>query len=92
MLADEDATVDGHDVVLGEGLLQLATGKVVVLRLSIGGHQHGTIDNEKVGVGGGQTMTVVGVVDGGRHGEGYEAEARPLSPLPPWGGGLRFRL
>ena len=72
VLADEDAAVDGDDVVLGEGLLQLATGEVVGVGLTVGGHQHGAVDGEEVGVGGGQAMAVVGVVDGRRHGEGEQ--------------------
>ena len=86
VLADEDAAVDGHDVVLGKGLLQLATGEVVGVGLTIGGHQDGAVDDEEGGVGGGQTMAVVGVVDGRRHGEGEQLEG-PL--WAPSGGRLR---
>lgn len=64
VLADEDAAVDGHDVVLGEGSLQLATGKVIILRLTVGGKEDGVVENEEVGVGGRQTMTIVGIEDG----------------------------
>ena len=69
VLADEDAAIDGHDVVLGEGSLQLAAGEVVVLRLTVGGKEDGVVDNEEVGVGGGQAVTIVGVEDGRWQGE-----------------------
>lgn len=76
MLTNEDTAVDGHYVVLGESLLQLAPSLLIILRLTIGGHEDGSVDDEEVGISGRKAMTVVGVVDGRRHGERDKAEAR----------------
>ena len=52
MLADEDAAVDGYDVVLGKGFLQLTSCLLVVLWLTIGGHEDGIVDDKEIGVSG----------------------------------------
>ena len=69
VLTDEDAAVDGDDVVFREGFLELMTGKVIVNGLSVGGHENGAIDDEEVGVGGREAVAVIGVVDGRWKGE-----------------------
>lgn len=63
VLADEHTAVDGHYVVLREGFLQLATSKIVILGLTIGRKKDCIIDDEEIGVGGRQTVTIVGVED-----------------------------
>ena len=64
VLADKHTAIDGHNVVLRESSLQLATGKIVILRLTVSGKEDGVVENEEVGVGGRQTMTIVGIEDG----------------------------
>ena len=63
VLANEHTAIDGHNVVLGEGFLQLATSEIVILRLTIGGKKYGLVDDEEIGIGGRQTVTIVGVED-----------------------------
>ena len=53
MLADDGAAVDGHDVASGEGLADDAQGLFVEVGLGLGRAEHGTVDDEEVGVGGG---------------------------------------
>lgn len=72
MLTNEDAAVDGNDVVFGEGFLQLSAGEVVILRLTIGGEKDSTVDDEEVGVCGREAMAIVGVVDGRWQREGEQ--------------------
>ena len=82
VLADEDAAVNGNDVVAGKSLLELGARQFIVGRLAIGGHQDGTVDDQEVGVGGRKAMAIVGVVDGRWQREGDEVEEpRPLRPL-----------
>ena len=64
VLADEDAAVDGHDVVAREGFLQLRAGQFVVGGLAVGRHEYGVVDDEEVGVGGREAMAIIGVEDG----------------------------
>ena len=63
VLADEHTAIDGHNVVLREGFLQLATSEIVILWLTIGGKKYGLVDDEEIGICGRQTVTIVGVED-----------------------------
>ena len=63
VLADEHTAIDGHNVVLREGFLQLATSEIVILWLTIGGKKDGVVDDEEIGIGGRQTVTIVGIED-----------------------------
>ena len=73
MLADEHAAVDGYDVMFGECFLQLPTGELIVLGLAVGGHQNCSVYNQEIGIGGRQTVPILGVVDGSWKREGDEA-------------------
>lgn len=72
VLANEDAAVDGYDVIFGKGFLQLTASLLIVVGLTIGWHEDSAIDDEEVGVGGWKAMTIIGVEDGGRKGEGKQ--------------------
>ena len=77
MLTDEDTAVDADDVVMGKGLLELAPRLFVVVRLCVGGVEDGSVDDEEIGVGGWEAVTLVCrkhwgevlFVDGCRHWE-----------------------
>ena len=56
MLADEYAAIDADDLAVGEGFAEYLGSPLVILRLVVGGIEHGTIDDEEVGIGGGQTL------------------------------------
>ena len=56
MLANEDAAIDADDLAVGEGIVQHLGSTLVVVRLIIGRIEHGTIDDEEVGIGGRQTL------------------------------------
>ena len=65
VLADDGAAIDADHLAVWVSLLDDGTCLVVKIRLSIGGVEYGTVDNQIVSVGGGQT--VVAVVNGARH-------------------------
>ena len=64
MLADEHTAIDRNDVVFWESFLQLAAGEVVILWLTVGGHENSTVDNQEVGVCGRQAMAIIWIEDG----------------------------
>ena len=76
VLADDGATVDADDVSVGEGLADDAHGFLVEVGLVVGGYQDGTIDDEVVGIGGGEAVCwllafgnlLLAVVDGAGQG------------------------
>ena len=71
VLLDDGATVDSDDFAIGIGLADDAHGLGVEVGLSVGGHQDGTIDDQVVGVGGGETVTVSdGIADHTTFGHG----------------------
>lgn len=56
VLADDGPAVDAYDVPVGEGLADDAHGFLVEVGLVVGGYQDGTIDDEVVGIGGGEAV------------------------------------
>ena len=62
MLLDDGTAVDAYDVAVGEGSADGLHGLCVEVGLGVGGHEHGSVDDEIVGVGGGQSVGLV--VDG----------------------------
>lgn len=64
MLADEDAAVDGYDIVVRHGSLERHAGHDVFHRLAVDGEYYCSVDNQKIGVGGREPMAVIRVVDG----------------------------
>ena len=58
VLSDDSPCVDANDVVAGEGFGYCSKCLVVKCGLVIGRHDDGTVDDEKIGVGGRQTLTV----------------------------------
>ena len=67
MLFDDTSAVDAHNLTLREGLADQTERFCVEIRLGVGGTEHGTVDNQEVGIGGRQT--ILAVVDGSGHGE-----------------------
>ena len=67
VLTDEDAAIDGDDVMAGEGALELTASEFVVGGLAVGGQEDCRVENEEVGVGGWEPMAIVRVIDGRRH-------------------------
>lgn len=64
MLTDKHTAVDGNDVVFWESFLQLAAGEVVILWLTIGGHQNGAVDYQEISICGRQAMAIIWIEDG----------------------------
>ena len=62
VLANQWAAVHADDVVMGEGLCEHGCGLLVMFRLRVGGIEHGTVEDEIVGVGCGKAFAV-GVKD-----------------------------
>ena len=60
MLRDERPAIDSDDFAVGENLLKNAD-RGCVLRHAISGHQHSAIDNQEVGIGGWQAMSIGGM-------------------------------
>ena len=58
MLLDDATAVDANDLAFREGLANESQGLCVEIRLIIGGNQHSAIDNEEIGVGGWQALTL----------------------------------
>ena len=58
MLLDDTSTVDAHDGSAGESLADDAEGLSVEVGLGIGGAEHGSVDDEEVGVGGWQPFAL----------------------------------
>ena len=56
VLLDDGTTVDADDLAVGIGLANDTEGLGVEVGLGIGGHQDGAIDDQVVGVGGGETI------------------------------------
>ena len=72
VLADDGAAVDAYDVAIGEGLADDVHGLLVKVGLTVGGYEDGTVDDQIVGVGGGQPLGIV-VVDGAGQGQAQQA-------------------
>jgi hypothetical protein len=71
VLLDDGTTVDADDLAIGIGLADDTHGLGIKVGLSVGGHEDGTIDDQIVGVGGGQTVTVSdGIADHTTFGHG----------------------
>ena len=62
MLFDDGATVYTNDFSIGIGLTNDAESFGIKVGLCIGGHQYGTIDDQIVGIGGRQPLTIL--IDG----------------------------
>ena len=56
VLTDDRTAVDANDIAVGEGLLDDAHGLCVKVGLGVGGNEHGTVDDQVVSVGSGQTV------------------------------------
>ena len=56
MLANEDAAIDANDFAFGEGVAQHLGSTLVVVRLVVGRIEHGSINDEEVGIGSRQTL------------------------------------
>ena len=63
VLADDGAAVDAYNVAVGECLANDALGLGVEVGLVVGGDEHGTIDDQIVGIGGRKTITLNFVID-----------------------------
>ena len=59
VLLDDGTTVDADDFAVGIGLANDTEGLGVEVGLGIGGHQDGAIDDQVVGVGGGEAVATV---------------------------------
>ena len=59
VLLDDGAAIDAHDFAVRIGLTDNTHGLGIKVGLSVGGHEDGTIDDQIVGVGGGQTVALV---------------------------------
>ena len=70
VLANEGTAVDTHNLIAGEGLLKHLGSTTVVVRLGVGGIEHGSVQDEEVGVGGRQTFAVFH--HGVGHGQGEQ--------------------
>ena len=57
-LVNEWQAVDGDYLTVRETFFQLRQ-RIVISRVFIGGDQYGTIDDEKVGIGGGQAVAIL---------------------------------
>ena len=66
VLFDDTPAVDGHRLTVGESALDDSHGLGIVFRLMVGGHQNRSVQNQEIGVGGGQLFSVF-VID--RRGE-----------------------
>ena len=62
VLTDDRTAVDAHDFAVRVGQSYHAHGLLVEVGLVVGRHQHGTVDDQIVGIGGRQSVAVV--VDG----------------------------
>ncbi len=72
MLAYQDATVYGYNGVFWKSLLKLTPCFFVVDRLTIRGHENGTIHDEEISIGGWQTMSIFRVIDRVWQGKRYK--------------------
>ena len=71
MLLDDGAAIDADDFAVGIGLTDNTHGFGIKVGLGIGGHQDGAIDDQVVGIGGGETVTVSdGIADHTTFGHG----------------------
>ena len=71
MLADQYLTIDSNDIPIRKSGSELPGRFVVVVGLSVGRQEDSPVDDEIVGIGGGQTLAVV--VHGSCHREGNES-------------------
>ena len=83
VLADDGAAVDGDHLPVGEGLGDEAEGLGVEVRLVVGRAEYCPVDDEEIGVGGRQTITlgaqsVIRLVDRSRHGKSEQTVGTPL--------------
>ena len=58
MLADQYLTIDSNDIPIRKSGLELPDRFLVVVGLSVDRQEDGTVDDEIVGIGGGQTLAV----------------------------------
>ena len=68
MLAYDGATVNTYHLSAREGLVDNAKSLCIEVGLGIGRAEHGSVDNEEVGIGGRQSLTVF-VIDRSWQGE-----------------------
>ena len=71
VLLDENLTVNGDDVMLGESLLQLLLCSLVKQFVAVRRHQHSPVEDEEVGLGGRKSLPFL-VIALGSHGQGDE--------------------
>ena len=67
MLFDNATTIDGYDLTIRESLADQTKCFCVEIGLGLGGTEHGTNDDQEVGIRGRQTIVLI--IDGSRHGE-----------------------
>ena len=59
VLADDGAAVDADNIAAREGCGDELQGLCVEVGLAIGRAEHGTVDDEEVGIGGWKTLSVI---------------------------------
>ena len=62
VLLDDSATVNANNLAVGEDLTDDAHGLCIEVGLRIGRYQYRTVDDELVGIGGWETVTVNDVI------------------------------
>ena len=59
MLDNQRAAIDPYDLIARKGLLQLLDSHLVMLGISVCGHQYSSVDDKEIGVGGRQALSLV---------------------------------